>query len=230
MRLLLINPNTSVHITARLAASARRAMAAGDTLSAVTALHGPTVVRTAEGLREAELSAEALAAAHAPGHDAIVLGISLDGAVSGLRARFPQLPVVGMTEAALFTACLCSDRIGVVTLGASLLPLYWQRITEVGVASRVVGVEAPEAPAAFEVGASVVSPALLDGLADASDRLRCAGAQAIVLAGAVLCSYAAALQARSGLPVFDGVDCAVRQVRLQFERRAAICVEPVSPD
>lgn len=220
MRLLLINPNTSAHITARLAESARQAMVAGDLLSAVTASHGPAVVRTAEGLQEADLSAMALATAHAPDHDAIVLGISLDGAAPGLRARFPQLPVVGMTEAALLTACLRADRIGVVTLGASLLPLYWQRISEVGVASRVVGVEAPEAPAAFEAGASDVSPALLACLAEASDRLRCSGAQAIVLAGAVLCGYARALQARSGLPVFDGVDCAVRQARLQFESRA----------
>ena len=90
-----------------------------------------------------------------------------------------------------------SDRIGVVTLGESLLSLYWQRITEVGVASRVVGVEAPEAPAAFEPGAGDVSPAVLACLAEACDRLRCRGAQAIVLAGAVLCGYAQALQARA---------------------------------
>lgn len=221
MRLLLINPNTSAHITARLAASARRAMVAGDLLSAVTAADGPAVVRSAEGLREAEISALALAAAHAADHDAIVLGISLDGAAPGLRERFPQMPVVGMTEAALLTACLRVSRIGVVTLGAALLPLYLQRIAEVGVASRVVGVEAPEAPAAFEAGAGDVSPAVLDCLAEACDRLRHDGAQAIVLAGAVLCGYAPALQARSGLPVFDGVACAVRQARLQFESRAA---------
>lgn len=221
MRLLLINPNTSAHITARLAASARQAMVAGDLLNAVTAADGPAVVRCAEGLQQADLNSMALATAHAPDHDAIVLGISLDGAATGLRARFPQRPVVGMTEAALFTACLRADRIGVVTLGASLLPLYWRRFGEVGVVSRVVGVEAPEAPAAFEAGADAVSPALLACLADASDRLRCSGAQAIVLAGAVLCGYAPALQARSGLPVFDGVDCAVRQARLQFESRAA---------
>lgn len=221
MRLLLINPNTSAHITARLVASARQAMAAGDLLSAVTATQGPAAVRSAAGLHEAELSAMALATAHAADHDAIVLGISLDGAAPGLRARFPQLPVVGMTEAALLTACLRSDRIGVLTLGAALLPLYWRRITEVGVATRVVGVEAPEAPAAFEAGACDVAPALLACLAEASDRLRCAGAQAIVLAGAVLCGYARALQAHTGLPMFDGVDCAVRQARLQLDCRAA---------
>lgn len=220
MRLLLINPNTSAHITARLAASARRAMAAGDVLSAVTAAQGPAVVRSAEGLREAEINAQQLATAHGQAHDAIVLGISLDGAATGLRALWPHLPVVGMTEAALLTACLHRDRIGVVTLGASLLPLYRLRIAEVGVASRVVGVEAPEAPEAFTARAGDPAPAVLACLADAIDRLQHAGAQAIVLAGAVLCGHAQALQRRAGLPVFDGVDCAVRQARLMFEMRS----------
>ena len=203
MRRLLINPDPSAHITARLAASARQAMLAGDPLSAVTAAHGPAVVGTAEGLRQADLGAMALAAAPAADHDAIVLGISLEGAAARLRERCPQWPVVGMTEAAPLTACLRSDPIGVVTLGESLLPLYWQRITEVGVATRVVGVEAP---AAFEPGAGGVSPAVLACLAEACDRLRCRGAQAILLAGAVWCGQAQALQVRSGLPVVGSAD------------------------
>ena len=38
-------------------------------------------------------------------------------------------------------------------------------------------------------------------------------ADAYVLAGAVLCGYEGALQTALGQPVFDGVRCAVRQVR-----------------
>lgn len=215
MRLLLINPNTSVHITERLAASARTALVAGDSLTAVTAADGPRVVRSAPDLQVAEASAVVLAAAHAADHDAIVLAISLDGAAPRLRALHPHLPVVGMTEAALLTACLRVDRVGLLTLGAALLPLYRQRVDAIGLASRLAGFEAPEAPLAFEPGPDAVSPALLDTLGSATDRLQRAGAQAIVLAGAVLCGHAAALQARHGLPVFDGVACAVHQARLQ---------------
>ena len=221
MRLLLINPNTSTHITARLAASAHQVLCTGDMLTAVTALHGPQVVRSAEGLLQAEASAMELAATHAAGHDAIVLGISLDGVAPRLRAQHPPLAVVGMTEAALLTACLRVDRIGVLTLGAALRPLYEQRVAGVGMGTRVVGVEAPEAAAAFEAGAPDVHPDLLDCLALASQRLRHAGAQGIVLAGAVLCGYAPALQARAGLPVFDGVACAVGQARLQLQLRCS---------
>lgn len=214
MRLLLINPNTSEHITARLAASARTALIPHDELTAVTARDGPELVRSAELLAEADTSALALAQAHAPEHDAIVLGISLDGAVRRLREAHPKLPIVGMTEAALLTACLCADRIGLLTLGADLLPLYQQRVEEIGLTSRVVVYRAPEAPYAFSAETALIDPALLDLLADNCLHMRRDGAQAIVLAGAVLCGYAAALTARCNLPILDGVACAVGHVRI----------------
>lgn len=220
MRLLLINPNSSAHITARLAVSARQALVAGDELSAVTAASGPRAVRAAADLQLAETSALSLATTHAARHDAIVLAISLDGAAVQLRQQHPNLPVIGMTEAALLTACLRCDRIGLLTLGSAMLPLYRQRVAQVGLVSRVVGYEAPEALDAFDAGAPSVSPSMLVRLVEATERLRQSGAQGIVLAAAVLCGYADALQSRCAMPVFDGVTCAVRQARLQLACRA----------
>ena len=219
MRLLLINPNTSVHITERLAVSARDVLTPQDELTAVTAADGPAVVQNAQHLRRAELSALTLAAAHAQGHDAIVLGISLDGAAPRLRSRHPGLAVVGMTEAALMTACLHSERIGLLTFGASLLPLYRQRVEQTGLASRVIAYEAPECARAFAAGTERVDAAVLDPLAAGCERLRRSGAQAVVLAGAVLCGYAAPLATRCGLATFDGVACAVGQIRILLTLR-----------
>ncbi len=79
MRLLLINPNTSTHMTRRLAASARGALAPGDELTALTATRGPAAIRTAKQLQEADQNALAMAAAHARSHDAVVLGIPSTG-------------------------------------------------------------------------------------------------------------------------------------------------------
>ncbi len=227
MRLLLINPNTSAHITERLARSARAAMAPGDPLTAVTAAQGPAVVRSAEDLRAAQANALDLAQTHAADQDAIVLGISLDGAASRLRARHPGLPVVGMTEAALLTACLRSDRLGLLTLGSSLLPLYRQRVAQIGIASRLVAYQAPEAPRAFEPDGADVDPAVLEALAEAAERLRADGAESIVLAGAVLCGYADALATRCGVPIFDGVTCAVGQVRNLLNADRSLVRTPV---
>jgi Asp/Glu/hydantoin racemase len=188
---------------------------AGAVLTAVTAdpRVGPAVVRDAAGLRQAGTNALALAAAHADRHDSIVLGISLDGAVDALRAAHPSHTVVGMTEAALATAAAQHRRLGLLTIGAALLPLYRARVERLGWASRVVADEAPELPAAFRPGpgdaGAGVDPATVDALADAVRRLQARGAQAVVLAGAVLCGHDEALGAATGLPCFDGVACAV---------------------
>jgi allantoin racemase len=212
--LLLINPNCSAHITERLAQSARAALARGDMLTAVTAQGHPAVVRSAVMLGQADANALALLQQHAAGHDAVLLGISLDRAAPQLRHARPNLPVLGMTEAALLTACLCSERIGLLTLGASLLQLYRERVEGVGVASRVVAYEAPESELAFAIAGPLVDPQVLEVLVHACRRLHGAGAQAVVLAGAVLCGYARPLRQRCGMPVFDGVDCAVRQLQV----------------
>lgn len=214
MRLLLINPNSSAHITERLATSARCVLVPHDTLTAVTAEGSPAVVRSAPDLQQANSNAQLLAHQHASTHDAILLAISLDGAAVLLRKQFPNLPVVGMTEAALLTACLRAERIGLLTLGASILPLYKDRVAQIGISSRMVAYAAPEAPTAFGADAKGIVPEFLDVLTAATEGLRSAGAQVIVLAGAVLCGYAEALEKRCALPVLDGVQCATRQLRL----------------
>lgn len=214
MRLLLINPNTSTHITDRLARSARGALHDQDTLTAVTATDGPKVVRNADDLERADANALALAHRHARHHDGIVLAISLDRAVVAMRQQHPAMPVVGMTEAALLTACLRAERVGLLTLGESVLPLYRERVAQIGVGSRVIAYAAPEAPVAFTASANAALGEVQDVLAGACETMRSAGAQVIVLAGAVLCGHADALQARCAMPVLDGVDCAVRQLRM----------------
>jgi allantoin racemase len=211
---LLINPNSSAHITQRLVASARTALASGDTLQAVTASGEPAVVRDAATLQQAEYNAVALFEAHADACDAVLLGISLDGAAPLLRLRRPALPVVGMTEAALMSACLRAERVALLTLGPALVPLYAARVAQIGLSSRVVGIEAPDAPQAFLPANRGVHPDTLAALYAAGKRLKAQGAQTLVLAGAVLCGgYAAELSERCGCPVFDGMVCAVEQAR-----------------
>jgi allantoin racemase len=212
-RYLLINPNASAHVTARLSASARSVLLPGETLTAVNATGEPPIVRDAATLALADRHAEALFDAHAAAADAVLLGISLDGAADALRRRQPARPVVGMTEAALTMAALSARGLGLLTLGPALAPLYADRVAKIGLAARVVGIAAPEAPSAFLPTADSVDPATLEVLAASGARLRDAGAGALVLAGAVLCGYAPALKVQLGLPVFDGMVCAVMQAR-----------------
>lgn len=215
MRVLLYNPNRSAHITARLEASARGALAAGESLQARCGRFGPEVVRDAASLAEAEAGArrELPGLADEGGADVVLLAISLDGAADALRSALARRPLLGMTEAAVAVAAQCGRRVGLLTLGPALLPLYRARLEALLPASRIAGLEAPELPQAFAPAAAGIAPEVLPVLAEAARRLVDRGADAVVLAGAVLCGYERALAAAIDRPVLDGVACAVHHLR-----------------
>lgn len=209
MRILLLNPNASAHITARMAASARAELGPDDELVPLTNPHGPAVVRSAAQLAEAEATLPALMAPQVARCDAMVLAISLDGAIDRLRPAWGAKPARGMTEAAVAQAAQVAPRVGLLTLGPDMAPLYAARLATLLPPERIAGVRAPAMEQAFAPGEGV-DPGVLQTLLQAA---RALPADAYVLAGAVLCGYEGALQAALGRPVFDGVRCAVRQVR-----------------
>lgn len=215
-RLLLVNPNTSAHITERLARSARAHLPAGATLTALTATEGPAAVRSPAELAASGERVLAIAQAHQADHDAAIVGISLDCGLAATRAAWAPRPVVGMTEAACHMACLSGQRFALLTLGSTMADSYHEHVASLGLSQRLLGVAAPDAPEAFSAAAHEVLPSVLDALAAAAQPLRDRGASSIVLAGAVLCGYAPALSLRLKLPVFDGVACAVELIRGQW--------------
>jgi len=210
LRLLLINPNTSVHITERLTASAQRALAPGAELCAMTALKGPRAVRFANEIPAATRNVIEMASQFGPEHDAVLIGISLDCGLDEARRLCAPRPVIGMTEAACLMACLHGPRFGLLTLGGAMAPLYEAHVAKLGLAQRLVAVAAPDSALAFDAAGDSLSGDLLDQLTRAGITLMEQGADSIVLAGAVLCGYGPALERRLGLPVLDGVICAVK--------------------
>jgi allantoin racemase len=210
MRLLLINPNTSAHITERLAASARSALPPGATLTALTSAEGPRAVRSAEDVPAATRNVIHMARQHGPHHDAVLIGISLDCGLDEVRRQNALQPVIGMTEAACLMASLHGPRFGLLTLGATMAPLYQAHVERLGLAQQMVEVTAPDVPQAFNASADRVSDDLLEQLTLATQPMLEAGADSVVLAGAVLCGYGPALAQRLGRPVWDGMVCAVQ--------------------
>ena len=211
-QVLLVNPNTSTHITERLALSARAQSPAGVGLSALTASEGPAAVRSPAELAAAAERVVAMAAAHQADHDAVIVGISLDSGLAATRAAWAPRPVLGMTEAACHLACTTGPRFVLLTVGAAMAESYREHVAQLGLASRLAGVAAPDAPEAFSAAPHKVLPSVLGALAQAAKPLCAPDVGAVVLAGAVLCGYAPALSQRLCLPVFDGVACAVQLV------------------
>ena len=149
MKILLINPNTSQHVTERMRANAQQAVGDAATVHAFTAQSGPAIIssRSENAIALAEMLR--LAAAHQEGHDVLMLGVSIDTGLQALREML-DIPVVGMAEAALLTASMLGGKIGCLTLGAAMVPAYEELTASYGLASRVSKWRAVEVPSAFK--------------------------------------------------------------------------------
>jgi allantoin racemase len=210
MRLLLANSNTSDFVTSRVAAAARAAASPGTEIVAVTGRFGARVIGTRTELAVAEHATVELLAEHAAGCDAAIIAVSYDVALPAAREML-AIPVVGITEAALLTACMLGGRIGVVLFGARVLPIYQELIARYGLADRVVGWRVVDSAAPYADGDQSEADALT--VAAANDLVQRDQAE-VVVSGAVMAGVPPRLQARVPVPLLEGVTCAVLQAQL----------------
>lgn len=210
MKILVVNANTSTFVTERVAAEARRCASQGTEIQAITGEFGARIIATrAENAIAAHAMVDLLAA-HAGGCDAVLIAVSFDTALHAAREMLP-IPVVGMTEAALLTACMLGGRIGLVTFGRRNLPMYQEVVAQYGLASRVAAWRVIESQAAYKPGDTA---ALEDEIVSAANSLVDDGAEVVMLLGAVMAGFPGRVQARIPVPVLDGISCGIRQAEL----------------
>ena len=211
MRILVVNANTSSIVTEKVAVQARASAAPGTEIVAVTGTFGGRVIGTRAEHAIGEHSTIALVSKHAPGCDAVVIGVSYDTGLRGARELLP-IPVVGMTEAGLLTACMLGGRIGIISFGQRVAPLYHELVAGYGLAARIAGWRVLESTAAYQRGAHDQLDREL--IAAANDLVARDGAETVVLTGAVMAGVPARLQAEVPVPLIDCMACAVRQAEL----------------
>jgi allantoin racemase len=204
MRLLIANANTTEAITRLCAEAARAAAGPGTEIIPATPRFGPAVIASRAENIIAGHALLSLLAEHAGQVDAVVLAVSHDTALEAARQVMP-CPVVGMTEAACFMACLVGGRFGLVTFGGT--ETYRERIAQHGLSGRcasLLGLDAtPQEAVADPEG---VERKVLAGIRQVTGE----GADAVILGGAALAGMAARLQARAAVPLLDGIACAVK--------------------
>lgn len=206
MRLLLINPNTSEFVTSKVAAAAQGFASPGTEIVAVMGTFGARVVVSRTENAIAEHSAVALAAENAKGCHGVLMAISYDTGTRAVREML-DVPVIGMTEAALHTACLLGGRIGVIVFGCRVLGLYRDMVDATGLSGRIGGWRVLESTKPYAPGdQSEVEEMIVAACADLVAR---DGAEAIVLTGAVMAGVAARLQPRIDVPILDGIAAGV---------------------
>jgi allantoin racemase len=209
MRILVLNANTTDFVTQAAANEARRVASPGSEIVTATADFGAAIVGTRSEHAIAEHAAVVLAARHAPGCDAVVIAVSYDTGLKAMREML-SIPVVGMTEAALLTACMLGGPIGLVGFGKRVWPIYRELIDGYGLSSRIAGSRVLENTAAYKPGDYAALDAEL--VKTSGDLIERHGAESIVLLGAVMAGVARRIEDRVPVPVLDGMRCAVPQV------------------
>jgi allantoin racemase len=211
MRILIVNANTSALVTEKLEAEARTVASPGTEIVAVTGTFGARVIASRAENAIAEHSAIALVSQYAGDCDAVVIGVSYDTGLRGARELLP-IPVVGMTEAGLLTACMLGGRIGMITFERRLLPLYQEVVAGYALSARIAGWRAIESTAAFQRG----DHAELDReIVNAARSLVDADmAEVVILTGAVMAGVPRRLQADVPVPLIDCAACGVLQAEL----------------
>lgn len=206
MRLLVINPNTTASMTEKIGAAARAAASPGTEIMAVNPPQGPVSI---EGFYDEAMCVPGILQMirTTPEADAVIIACFDDTGLDAARC-LTDVPVIGIGEAAYHFAAMLSNKFSVVTTLARSVPALEHNLHRYGLAARcarvrssevaVLELEHPGSDACNRISAEI-------GRAIAEDR-----AEAMVLGCAGMADLAGRLSAEHGLPVLDGVSCAVR--------------------
>jgi allantoin racemase len=208
MRLLMLNPNTSRDVTGLIADAARAVAAAGTEIVPATAPRGvPYIATRAEAVIGGAVALEMLAEAQGT-VDAAVIAAFGDPALGGARELFP-IPVIGLAEAGMLTACMLGARFAIITFAAALAPWYRECVAWHGLEKRCAGIRTLEGGFRSIGDVQREKETLLVGLAHHA--VEEDGADAVVLAGAPLAGLAPRVADRIPVPVVDCVAASVKQ-------------------
>ncbi len=201
-RILIINPNTSEAVTARVRDLCRQTYP-GVQWDAVTARFGsPYIASEATYAVGAHAVLDAFEAfVSASGRpDAVLIACFGDPGLLALR-EVGQVPVVGLAQASL-QAAAARGPFAVVTGGLAWGPMLQRFARMHQLDAQLRGIHTVELTGAQIAQAPAQS---MDMLAEACQRAIAQGAHHIVLGGAALVGLAEQLQPRVGVPLLDNV-------------------------
>jgi allantoin racemase len=205
MKILLINSNTTEHMTKTVTANAQKVASSDTQIVGMTAKHGPATV---EGHVDALIAASAtveLIAQHEADFDAFIIACGVDPGLFPAR-ELTSKPVVGIGESAMLMACSLAYRFAILTPQQRLVEVLRHQVHQYGLISRLTAIY----PVALSVAAVAQDQnAAIPAFLEAAQRAIAEGAGAIMLGGASSSGMDKALQLQLGVPILDGTACAV---------------------
>ena len=209
MRILVINPNTTQAMTDEIGHAARAVAAPTTEIDCTSPAGGP---RSIEGFAD-----EAIAAYHTlevvarteGQYDGYVIACFGDPGLYACR-EVADVPVVGIAEAAMHTACLVAHRWSVVTVIPRVEPFIAEAVHRAGLWEKCASIRCtPLSVLEIEQDIERTKRLIVEYAQRAIDE---DGAEAILLGCAGLGPIDRAMRDALGVPVLDGVACAVTMV------------------
>ncbi|WP_327440374.1 aspartate/glutamate racemase family protein [Pseudomonas donghuensis] len=206
MRILVVNVNTTVSITDAIARQARSVASPGTEIVGLTPRFGAESV---EGNFESYLAAVAVmerVLSYDQPFDAVIQAGYGEHGREGLQELL-NVPVVDITEAAASVAMLLGHRYSVVTTLDRTVPLIEDRLKLAGLDSRCASVRA-SGLAVLELEEDP-ERAIESVVREAEEAVTVDKAEVICLGCGGMVGLEERIQARTGVPVVDGVTAAV---------------------
>ncbi|MBM1221299.1 hypothetical protein JQU17_13780 [Ponticoccus sp. SC2-23] len=215
MRLLIVNPNTSPGVTARIGAAAQAVARPGDAFRTVPAAHGPRLIVDAADAALAEKGVLDAVAAHAAGVDGIVLASFGDTGAIALRRLYPRIAILGIAEAAFDDARRIGGTFAIVSFAPEVAPPLRMMAERYGMGGALAAMRTLPGPLVHDpadVADALRAPILDLCLSCVSD-----GVDSIVLGGGPLAGLAGDLASECPIPLIDGTQAAISRMREVLE-------------
>ena len=208
MKLLVINPNTSLAMTEGIAAAAREVAAPGTEIVARCPGFGPVSIESHfdDAFGAAGVAEQAKQAAD-EGFDAAVIACFGDPGLDAAREVLAG-PVLGVAEAAFHAASFVATGFSVVTTMKRTCVIAEHLVQRYGFERRCRGVHGTDIPVLALEACSEETIAQIEAAARAA--LAADRSEAIVLGCAGMAALTRTLRRRLGVPVIDGVAAAVK--------------------
>ena len=205
MRIMVINPNTTVSMTTRMVEAAKAIVSPGTELSAATSRSGPPSI---EGHYDEAMSVAGLVEIiRAEPADAYVVACFGDPGLLAAREA-TTAPVIGIAEAAMHMASFVATGFSIVTTLGRTRIIAEHLVHRYGMERHCRKVRAIELPVLDLERPDLDIPAILT--AECRRALAEDDSGAIVLGCAGMADLAADLTRSLGVPVIDGVAAAVK--------------------
>jgi allantoin racemase len=209
MKILLLNPNMSHSITDAMKAVALKAAAADTVIEAATATTGFPYISSRAEAQIAGAMALDMIAERINDIDAVIIAAFGDPGLRAARELF-DIPVIGMAEAAMLSACMLGHRFSIVTFTPNMAPWYEESVALAGLQNRFASVRTPD------VGFKSIDTVQDDMFETLKNLVALAvkqdGADVVILGGAPLAGLAHRIEGAAAVLV-DPISAAICQAQ-----------------